>query len=558
MRNLSLKSTLFLAVALGLAGSMASCDNDEPTPKDRYSIELSSDNLHFTEEGGNSSLTLSTNSQWEVNTSSDWVSFVPTQSGAAADKQTITVTALPFSEENSSRTTVISIKCGDISTDAVVRKFITVSQDGPVVEDREPGIYSLKDLTELGEAIASATVEADPDYSKWQDENGVINLYNDINAGATPLPLMGGQDVKANDKSGAFGGIFDGNGHTISGRLESGGQPIVALFTRLAPTGIIRNLTVDVEATNDYTGSVQKHLAAIVGFSVTATSGYIENCTSKGTLTMTGSTTNPRVGGIVAYGRCNITGCSNYADIVSNSNRVAGINGAGGGAFTISDCKNYGTIRANCDAAQVGGIIGQLNGQTILGCENHGDITLTGGGKAVVGGIAGNSQGSSSIGSAESPCLNKGVITINGAETAPVAGSGVGGISGGMSAAVPIAYATNEGAVVSNIDDSSVAAGGIVGAITKAAPLTGCQNKASVTSAANAGGIVGSTTVATEINACGNTGDIVRLATATVPAAWFGGIAGQAPSAVLTNCTFGGTVLGAPGDNNNATGTAAR
>lgn len=557
MRNLSLKSTLFLAVVLGLAGSTVSCDNDELTPNDRYSIELSSENLHFTEEGGNSSLTLSTNSQWEINTSSDWVSFVPTQSGAAADKQTITVTALPFSEENGSRTTVISIKCGDIATDAVARKFITVSQVGPIVEDREPGIYSLKDLTELGEAIASATVDADPDYSKWQDENGVINLYNDINAGATPLPLMGGQTV-ANDKSGAFGGIFDGNGHTISGRLESGGQPIVALFTRLAPTGIIRNLTVDVAATNDYTGSVQKHLAAIVGFSVASTGGYIENCTSKGTLTMTGSTTNPRVGGIIGYGRCNITDCSNYADITSNSNRVAGINGAGGGAFTISNCKNYGNIHANCDAAQVGGIIGQLNGQTILGCENYGNITLTGGGKAVVGGIAGNSQGSSSIGSAEAPCLNKGVITLNGTETAPVAPCGVGGISGGMSAAVPIAYATNEGTVVSNIDDSNVAAGGIVGAITKAAPLTNCQNKASVTSAANAGGIVGSTTVATEISACGNTGDIVRLTTATVPTAWFGGIAGQAPSAVLTNCTFGGTVLGAPGDSNNATGTAAR
>ena len=557
MRNLSLKSTLFLAVVLGLAGSTVSCDNDELTPNDRYSIELSSENLHFTEEGGNSSLTLSTNSQWEINTSSDWVSFGPTQSGAAADKQTITVTALPFSEENGSRTTVISIKCGNIATDAVARKFINISQEGPVVEDRGPGIYSLKDLTELGEAIASATVDADADYSKWQDENGIINLCNDINAGATPLPLMGGQTT-ANDKSGAFGGVFDGNGHTISGRLESGGQPIVALFTRLAPTGIIRNLTVDVTATNDYTGSVQKHLAAIVGFSVASTGGYIENCTSKGTLTMTGTTTNPRVGGIIGYGRCNITDCSNYADITSNSNRVAGINGAGGGAFTISNCKNYGSIHATCDAAQVGGIIGQLNSQTILGCENYGNITLTGGGKAVVGGIAGNSQGSSSIGSAEAPCLNKGAITINGSETAPAAGSGVGGISGGMSAAVPIAYATNQGAVVSNIDDSNVAAGGIVGAITKAAPLTNCQNKASVTSAANAGGIVGSTTVATEITACGNTGDIVRLTTATVPAAWFGGIAGQGPSAVLTNCTFGGTVLGSAGDSNNATGTAAR
>lgn len=557
MRNLRLKSTLFLAVVLGIAGSAASCDNDELTPKERYSIELSSENLHFTEEGGNSSLTLSTNSQWEINTSSDWVSFVPTQSGAAADKQSITITALPFSEENGSRTTVISVKCGDITTDAVIRKFINVSQEGPVVEDREPGIYSLKDLTELGEAIASATKEADPDYSKWQDENGVINLYNDINAGATPLPLMGGQTT-ANDKSGAFGAVFDGNGHTISGRLESGGQPIVALFTRLAPTGIIRNLTVDVEATNDYTGSVQKHLAAVVGFSVTATGGRIENCISKGTLTMAGPTDNPRVGGIVAYGRCDITDCSNYADITSNSTRVAGINGAGGGAFTLSNCKNYGNIHVSCDAAQVGGIIGQQNGQTILGCENHGNITLTGGGKAVVGGIAGNSQGSSSIGSAEAPCLNKGVITLNGLETAPAAGSGVGGISGGMSAAVPIAYATNEGAVVSNIDNSNVAAGGIVGAITKAAPLTNCQNKASVTSAANAGGIVGSTTVATEITACGNTGDIVRLATATVPAAWFGGIAGRGPSAVLSNCTFGGTVLGAAGDSNNAIGTAAQ
>ena len=542
---------------LGLAGSTTSCDNDEPTPKDRYSIELSSENLHFTEEGGNSSLTLSTNSQWEINTSSDWVSFIPTQSGAAADKQSITITALPFSEENGSRTTVISVKCGDITTDAVVRKFITVSQEGPIIEDRDPGIYTLKDLVELGEAIASATKDADPDYSKWEDENGVINLRNDINAGATALPLMGGQTT-SNDKSGAFGGVFDGNGHTISGRLESGGQPIVALFTRLAPTGIIRNLTVDVEATNDYTGSVQKHLAAIVGFSVTSTGGHIENCTSKGTLTVTGTTTNPRVGGIIGYGRCNITGCSNYADITANSNRVAGINGAGGGAFTISDCKNYGNINATCDAAQVGGIIGQLNGQTILGCENHGNITLTGGGKAVAGGIAGNSQGSSSIGSAEAPCLNKGTITLNGTETSPAAPCGVGGISGGMSAAVPIAYATNEGAVVSNIDDSSVAAGGIVGAITKAAPLTDCQNKASVTSAANAGGIVGWTTVATEIKACGNTGDIVRLATATVPTAWFGGIAGQSPSAVLTNCTYGGTVLGAAGDSNNATGTAAQ
>lgn len=151
-----------------------------------------------------------------------------------------------------------------------------------------------------------------------------------------------------------------------------------------------------------------------------------------------------------------------------------------------------------------------------------------------MGGIAGNSQGSSSIGSAESPCLNKGVITINGAETAPVAPCGVGGISGGMSAAVPIAYATNEGAVVCNIDDSSVAAGGIVGAITKAAPAHRLPEQ-------SVGHFGGQRRRHRRIDDGRNGdqrlrqhGDIVRLATATVPA-WpvHGGIAGQAPSAVL-------------------------
>lgn len=558
MRNLRLGDVLFLIVLLGFAGYSTSCAEDEQSPLERYSITLSGDQVQFEPTGGHVTLTLTTNSPWEINTSSDWIGFVPRQSGSAAENVTITLSAEPFDEENSTRTASVSIKCGDIATDAVVRRFITVTQSGPVVEKKDPGIYTLKDLVDFGNAIASATKDTDPDYSKWADENGVINLCNDIDAGNTPLPLMGGQTT-SNDKSGAFSATFDGNGHTISGRLESNGNPIVALFTRLAPTGIIKNLTVDVEATNDYTGDdVQKHLAGIVGFSVTSTGGYIENCTVKGSLTMSGPTSNPRVGGVVGYGRCNITGCTNYATITANSTRVAGINGAGGGAFTISDCKNYGTISTSCDAAQVGGIIGQLNGQTLLGCENHGDITLTAGGNSVVGGIAGNSQGSSSIGSADAPCLNTGTVTFNPSESEPSTSSGAGGISGGMSATVPISYCTNEGSVISQADHANVAVGGIIGTMNKKATLSNNRNQGQVTSAANAGGIVGRATLEVQITDCENAGDILRLPSATVPASYFGCIAGQGPSVVLTNCTYGGTVLGAPGESGNATGSAAQ
>ena len=558
MRNLKLGNVLFLIVLLGFASGSTSCAKNEQSPLERYSITLNSDQVQFDPTGGNITLTLTTNSSWEINTSSDWIGFVPRQSGSAAENVTITLSAEPFNEENTTRTASVSIKCGDIATDAVVRRFITVTQSGPIVEKAEPGIYTLKDLVDFGNAIASATKDTDPDYSKWADENGVINLYNDIDAGDTPLPLMGGQTT-ANDKSGAFSATFDGHGYTISGRLESNGNPLVALFTRLAPTGVIKNLTVDVEATNDYTGDdVQKHLAGIVGFSVTSTGGYIENCTVKGSLTMSGPTSNPRVGGIVGYGRCNISGCTNYATITANSTRVAGINGAGGGAFTISDCKNYGTINAACDAAQVGGIIGQLNGQTLLGCENHGNITLTAGGNSVVGGIAGNSQGSSSIGSADAPCLNTGTVTFNPAESEPSTSSGAGGISGGMSATVPISYCTNKGAVISQADHTNVAAGGIIGTMNKKATLSNNRNQGPVTSAANAGGIVGRATLEVQITDCENTGDIQRLTSATVPTSYFGCIAGQGPSVVLTNCTYGDTVLGVPGESGNATGSAAQ
>jgi hypothetical protein len=543
---------LFATLTL-LIGFYTSCKKtDVSSPMDIYSINTSADSLSFTDSGGKRTFTITSNAPTAVylNSGTDWVSYSPKDTVNPANGYTVTITVPRFDQDNGKRTTQLTIRSGNLATDEVVRKFITITQTGPVVGPRSPGIYTVKDLSDMAVAVAGNL-----DYSKWQDANGVINLMKDIDAGATLLPCIGGQTVTS-DTVGAFTGVFDGNGHTIKGTLDGSGKPLVALFTRLAPTGIIRNLTVDVNALNDYANTdVQPHLAALVGFSVTATTGGIENCVTKGTLTRTGTATNPRVGGVVAFGRCNIIGCNNYATITSSSNRVAGINGAGGGTFTIKDCNNYGDINADCAAAQVGGIIGQLNGQTVIGCTNYGNLKATANGNTVIGGIAGNSQGSSSIGSASSPCENKGKITLLASATAPGTSCGAGGISGGETAAVPFVNCKNSADVTSQVDNALVAVGGIVGNTSTATTFTNCSNGAStnITSAQNAGGIIGLTTKAMTLNSCSNAGNIKWLG-ATVPAKFIGGIIGNDKASILTSCIYGGTVLGSPGTSSNAIG----
>jgi hypothetical protein len=183
MMKLNLKVAPLMAAQLLFIALGVSCSKEETTPKDLYSIESDKELVEFDENGGDKTISITTNAGWQVNTGSEWISFTPTASGANAGNQTITLTALPFSEDNGFRTAVISVKCGDLATDTVVCKFITITQTGHYVEARDPGIYTIADLIRFGEAIGSST----QDYSKWSDENGVINLMNDLDFGATPV-----------------------------------------------------------------------------------------------------------------------------------------------------------------------------------------------------------------------------------------------------------------------------------------------------------------------------------------------------------------------------------
>lgn len=131
-----------------------------------------------------------------------------------------------------------------------------------------------------------------------------------------------------------FGGVFDGNYHTISGlQIDSAGSA-KGLFRYVQSTATVRDLTV--KGTVAPTGS-RGDVGGIAG----SNAGVIENCVFSGQVTGT-----ENVGGI------------------------AGINVAGG---FVHNCVSQGSVSGKHFA---GGIIGS-NAGLIEGCTNEADVNIT-------------------------------------------------------------------------------------------------------------------------------------------------------------------------------------
>ena len=169
-----------------------------------------------------------------------------------------------------------------------------------------------------------------------------------------------------------FKGVFDGNGHTISG-LALTGSHNVALF------GVINGAT-------------------------------IENLTVEGSVTATGN----NVGGIIgldqhcgANSTTRIVGCRNYGTVTATSSCTAGVLGyyfvAVPGTFEISQCANYGKVHG---VAYTGGVIGaHINAgkadtyaihSTLSELYNRGDVR---GAAGTTGGVIGTFQTTGAAGS---------------------------------------------------------------------------------------------------------------------------------------------------------------
>lgn len=227
-----------------------------------------------------------------------------------------------------------------------------------------------------------------------------------------------------------FGGTFDGGGHTISGIAIDSGFSQTGLFSIVQEIGIVRNLNVSGE----YTEESSDHVGGIVGENY----GTIENCTFRGTIrgssyiggivgengingkvrdcTAEGSIAGKSMtGGIVGNNLGVISACQNKSginiesvdpgvnleklgadpdrnffsignlDTINVATDTGGIAGYSSGM--ILSCINMGTVGYPQIGYNVGGIAGRNSGY-ITACENNSEIY----GRKDVGGIVGQAE----------------------------------------------------------------------------------------------------------------------------------------------------------------------
>ena len=198
-------------------------------------------------------------------------------------------------------------------------------------------------------------------------------LTKDIDLGDEPWTPIGQYARNA------YKGVFDGQGYTIK-RLKITGSTSnhYGLFG-VVGSGTVRNLTVEgtVTVTGSTNASSTYGIAGIVGAMNDGTTGTVENCVNKATISGT-----QNVGGIVGYissgytaGKRVIQNCANYGDISSTGNDAGGIVGNVSGAVTIQNCYNHGTISGGNWRA--GGIVSFLSSSCgkVLNCYTIGKAT---------------------------------------------------------------------------------------------------------------------------------------------------------------------------------------
>ncbi len=189
----------------------------------------------------------------------------------------------------------------------------------------------------------------------------------------------------------AFTGIFDGNGHVISGLTLSGGSRL-GLFGQMKYPAEVKNLGLeDIKIT---TGSYVSSVGGLVGSNGDSSGtkgGTITNCYSVGTVSGAGPQSN-MFGGLVGANYGEVSRCYSAA-VVTGSWTVGGLVGSNGHrSFTqgvVKYCFSTGAVRAN--SAVVGGLVGDNYG-TVTCCYSTGAVS-GGSSDPWAGGLLGSNHG---------------------------------------------------------------------------------------------------------------------------------------------------------------------
>ena len=199
----------------------------------------------------------------------------------------------------------------------------------------------------------------------------------------------------------SFAGIFDGDGHTVSGmyiNTSSGGQG----FFGAVNGGTIKNFGIidgyvkaggySAGLASTTSGTIDNCMNSVTvvvtdwfgGGLVALSSGEIKDSYNKGTISGVG-----RVGGVVGQAGGMVSGCGNGGDVTTSDWFTGGVAGASTSSFL--NCFNTADVTGG---GRVGGIVGDFpSSGSIRNCFSHGYAS----GSDRVGGIVGSIGDGSSL-----------------------------------------------------------------------------------------------------------------------------------------------------------------
>ena len=125
-----MKKILLLLASVAVLYSCGNCeDNTDPVfpkPEEQASLAVDVTELAFVAEGEAKTIKISTNKDWKVSTSADWLDLSP-ESGVAGEDLSVNVTASANTTE-SVRTATVTIKADKLT------KTVSISQAKPAEE----------------------------------------------------------------------------------------------------------------------------------------------------------------------------------------------------------------------------------------------------------------------------------------------------------------------------------------------------------------------------------------------------------------------------------------
>ncbi len=203
-----------------------------------------------------------------------------------------------------------------------------------------------------------------------------------------------------------FEGVFDGDGHAISGLYINSEDNYIGLFgvvndpensetISVTPEYIVQSTVMRIKNLKVTEANVTGHqnVGGIVGYSI---GGGIKDCYFSGSVTGTFNS----VGAVLGYGssKAVVTQCQTTGT-VTGKQRTGGVVGYCSSNTVVSKC--YSDAHVN-GTQYVGGIVGTLSGSNLVGCFFLGEVTANN----IVGGVVGYTTVSIMRGAYAIPVIN--------------------------------------------------------------------------------------------------------------------------------------------------------